>query len=209
MGAGASVPPADEFQTMLDTAWTDEATRATLIERLKTAQQFVGKKKREGSVGKVPFPLDTPKLDELWKAVDYNGNNFLSLAEIDKCIVESYPEFDNKPAIMRAYHACDRNKNGFISKSEFKNFWGYLEYFTELWEKFEGVDEDGDRRITLDEMVSFSKEIFGREISPETATTLFVEMDRNNGGMVLFYEFAAHMAVLHKKNFEVGKLPFE
>jgi len=208
MGAGASVPPADEFQTMLDTAWADDEQRATLIERLKTAQKFVGKKKRENSVGKVPA-LEAAKLDEMWAVVDYNGNNFLSLAEIDKCIVESYPEYDNKPAIMRAYHACDRNRNGFISRREFTNFWGYLQYFTELWEKFEGVDDDGDRRITLDEMIQFSKDIFGRELSPETATTLFVEMDRNNGGMVLFYEFAAHMAVLHKKNFEVGKLPFE
>ena len=39
--------------------------------------------------------------------MDYNGNGALSLAEIDAAVVELYPGFNNKPALMRAYHAAD------------------------------------------------------------------------------------------------------
>lgn len=33
-----------------------------------------------------------------WEAIDYNGNGLVSLAEIDKWVVESYPKLNNKPA---------------------------------------------------------------------------------------------------------------
>jgi hypothetical protein len=37
------------------------------------------------------------------------GNGGLSLAEIDKAVLELYPTFNNKPALMRAYKAADRS----------------------------------------------------------------------------------------------------
>ena len=48
---------------------------------------------------------DKAYLDETWGKLDFNGNNKVSLAEIDKMIVEQ-PDWqlcDNKPALMRAY----------------------------------------------------------------------------------------------------------
>ena len=39
-----------------------------------------------------------------------NGNGRLSLAEIDRAIIEYYPQFGkNKRVIMRAYKAADKN----------------------------------------------------------------------------------------------------
>ena len=41
-----------------------------------------------------------------WKSLDFNGNNVVSLAEIDKWVVEHYPQLNHKPALMRAYKVC-------------------------------------------------------------------------------------------------------
>ena len=51
--------------------------------------------------------------------MDFNGNGSLSLAEIDKAIVELWPQFDHKRALMRAYQAADRNGDGMIDFKEF------------------------------------------------------------------------------------------
>lgn len=217
MGAGASSSGGeistsmDDFKESLAAAWdyNDGAQQAQINEMLKIAQKFIGEKRREMSVGKIDYPPAQDKLDELWRLCDYNGNNFSSLAEIDKMIVENFPEYDNKPAVMRAYQCIDRNNNGFISKHEFRDFFGYLDYFTKLWHKFEGIDDDGDRRISYEEMKAHSKEIFGRELSDESATILFHSLDRNNGGKILFYEWVAYQAALDRKDFTIDKLPFE
>jgi Ca2+-binding EF-hand superfamily protein len=58
----------------------------------------------------------------IFTKIDYNGNNILSLAELDKAVIETWPAFDNKPAIMRAYQTADKNCDGFIKKKEFRFF---------------------------------------------------------------------------------------
>ena len=40
---------------------------------------------------------------KVFAAWDANGNGGLSLAEIDKGVAADYPEYDHKPALMRAY----------------------------------------------------------------------------------------------------------
>jgi hypothetical protein len=44
-----------------------------------------------------------------------NGNGGLSLAEVDKAIVELFPKYDFKPALMQAFKAADRDGNGFVT----------------------------------------------------------------------------------------------
>ena len=64
-----------------------------------------------------PTPLVAPtkaEREKLFKRMDYNGNGALSLAEIDKAVLELYPGFDNKPALMRAYKAADVSADGFV-----------------------------------------------------------------------------------------------
>ncbi|GBG28504.1 Calmodulin [Hondaea fermentalgiana] len=220
MGAGASAQGGklaegtndiEAFKKSLEEAWAynDGEQQQDIVNMLKAAQKFVGEKRRELSVGKIDYPPANEKLEELWKLCDYNGNGFSSLAELDKMIVENFPEYDNKPAVMRAYQCIDRNNNGFISKREFRDFFGYLDYFTKLWDKFESIDDDNDRRISYEEMKRHSKEIFGRELSEESATILFHSLDRNNGGKILFYEWVAYQAALDRKDFTIDKLPFE
>ena len=92
---------------------------------------------------------DREARNTLFDAIDFNGNGALSLAEIDKAVVSGFlgkamhcPDFDHKPALMRAYHAADASHDGFIERSEFMKLLKYLVYFNNLWHKF------GTRRKT-------------------------------------------------------------
>ena len=89
----------------------------------------------------------------LFRRMDYNGNGALSLAEIDKAVVELYPGIDHKPVLMRAYKATDKGQDGLIERREFRKLLHYLVYFNNLWHKFEEIDSDGDRRLTEAEFV--------------------------------------------------------
>lgn len=95
---------------------------------------------------------------KLFRAFDVNGNNWLSLAEIDKGLrdVLELPElFDAKPVIMRAYRSsltkvkskCELT-DGLVSRGGFKWTLIYLRFYYELWEDFEKIDSDGERRIS-------------------------------------------------------------
>jgi len=136
--------------------------------------------------------MDVPPKDEamaLFDRIDYNGNGFLSLAELDKAVLELYPEWNNKPAMMRAYKSCDTNGDGFVKQREFEMFLRFLVYYNNLWHDFSQGDNDKDRRLTKDEFLSLAAKM---EIeSPEAA---FEEMDQNSGGVVLFDEFCTWMA---------------
>ena len=90
--------------------------------------------------------------------MDMNGNNYLSLAEIDKGVrdVLQLPElFDTKPVIMRAYQAArakfaSKHSYGddYVSKAEFRFLLIYLREYYEYWENFQFIEVDGDRRIS-------------------------------------------------------------
>ena len=126
---------------------------------------------------------DEKQRDALFSRIDCNGNGGLSLAEIDKACVELWPHFNNKPALMRAYKSADRNGDGFITRREFKKLLQYIIYFTGLWDKFESIDTDGDRRLSLEEFIVGSAMV-GHPLSPTEARTAFQAMDDNGGGVV-------------------------
>merc|ERR1711970_667459 len=67
---------------------------------------------------------DKKQLKDLWHHIDFNGNNIVSLAEIDKLAVEKYPLLNHKPALMRAYKATIKSPNAdgddWVDKKEFK-----------------------------------------------------------------------------------------
>ena len=89
--------------------------------------------------------------------MDFNGNGSLSLAEIDKAIVELWPQFDHKKAVLRAYKAADRNGDGFIRRREFRLLLEYIIYFNRLWDTFESIDANHDQRLDRDEFSAASK----------------------------------------------------
>jgi len=139
------------------------------------------------------IPPSDDEIVQKFNEMDYNGNKIISLAEIDKLISQRYPLFDNKPALMRAYKAADTNKNGFISLKEFKNLWKYIIYYNNLWQKFEKVDFNNDRRIDFKEFKQFSSSLFDTNLTDKEYLYLFDLIDLNNGGKILFNEFCSFM----------------
>ena len=127
----------------------------------------------------------------LWKCLDYNGNNIVSLAEIDKFVIERFPLLNHKPALMRAYKKTtlkDGDGDSWVEKKEFRALLWNLFYFNKVFQIFELIDEDNDRRLTLDEFKS-NLSVLGMSLSDEDSEKEFKLIDKNNGGIVLFIEF--------------------
>lgn len=191
MGASVSVKlESQSFLNLVDENFVKDPTMVTkIVKECNKKVNSLNKKRKK--------LLDIPSSDDITKsfeAMDYNNNNMISLAEIDKYIVEGYPNYDNKPALMRAYKAADLNGNGFLNKKEFQNLWKYIEYFNNLWHAFDEVDKDNSRRISLSEFKTFSKSLFDSDLSDKEAEYLFDLIDKNNGGKILFIEFCGFMA---------------
>ena len=90
----------------------------------------------------------------IFRRMDYNGNGVLSLAEIDKAVVELWPQLNNKQVLMRAYQAADVNGDGLIGRREFRLLLQYVLYFHRLWDRFDAIDTDHDHRLTLSEFTN-------------------------------------------------------
>eukprot|EP00744_Colponema_vietnamica_P020860 GILI01029687.1.p1 GENE.GILI01029687.1~~GILI01029687.1.p1 ORF type:complete len:207 (-),score=31.80 GILI01029687.1:90-662(-) len=144
---------------------------------------------------------------DLFNRID-NGNGYLSLAEIDKGLRDEIklPDIYNaKPVIMRAFQSVKDVHNGHVTKSgqelgqhyversEFRLLLKYLYGYFQLWEIFEAIDVDGDRRIDRHEFILNGSETFrswGFAKSDEEMEIIFDHMDGNGGGYVLFDELA-------------------
>ncbi len=144
---------------------------------------------------------DRAAQDALFDAFDVNANGKLSLAEIDKAIVEAFPAFDHKPALLLAYKAAEPAVYGeaSITRSSFARLLQYIVYFNNLWHQFEVIDADGDRRITEDEWVRGCA-IVGLKVSAAEARSAFQKMCVDNhahNGYVLFGWFCEWCARTH------------
>jgi len=137
---------------------------------------------------------DNSKLKPLWERIDFNGNNIVSLAEIDKLAVEAYPLLNHKPALMRAYKATIKtgNDDDWVQKKEFKTLLGNLIYFNKIFWLFDNVDGDKDRRLTEKEF-KWCLACLGEKMSDAEATAEFRRVDRNGGGIILFDEFCKYV----------------
>jgi Ca2+-binding EF-hand superfamily protein len=143
---------------------------------------------------------DHAKLLDLWHRIDFNGNNIVSLAEIDKLVVEKYPLLNHKPALMRAYKATIKAGNGddWVQKAEFKSLLANLFYFNKLFWLFEDVDADHDRRMAFPEFKKLLT-ITGcmQKMSEAECHADFRKVDKNGGGIILFNEFCIYFT--HKE----------
>jgi len=145
--------------------------------------------------------IDTSSLKKLWRKLDYNGNNVVSLAEIDKMVVEMcsngvWPAWlNNKPALMRAYKKTilkDGDGDDWVEKKEFHALLLNIFWFNRLWEIFEHVDGDHDRRVDAREFQG-GMNALGLNMSPTEAQQEFAKVDTNGGGQVLFVELCAYV----------------
>lgn len=141
---------------------------------------------------------DESGLAKLWKQLDYNGNNIVSLAEIDKLVGEKYPLLNQKPALMRAYKKttgkgtaastdCD-----FVEFAELGDLLKNLFYFNRLYHIFDKIDTDDDKRIDLAELKRGFPllKLEGKHNVDE----VFRAIDTNGGGIILFDEFCSWYA---------------
>eukprot|EP01043_Picozoa_sp_COSAG02_P025938 COSAG02_NODE_1478_length_12404_cov_353.335067_7_plen_941_part_00 len=140
--------------------------------------------------------LTMPNKEErarIFRRMDYNGNGVLSLAEIDKAVVELWPQLNNKQVLMRAYQAADVNGDGLIGRREFRLLLQYVLYFHRLWDRFDAIDTDHDHRLTLSEFTNGCS-LLGIPVADNEAANVFGEMDTDNGGVVRFTEFCVWCA---------------
>lgn len=129
----------------------------------------------------------------LFDRFDANGNGGLSLAEIDKAVLELWPQYDHKRALMRAYQAADTNKDGFIKRREFRALLKYIVYFNGLWDTFEAIDANHDHRLNKEEFAAGCQQL-NMQLTKAEVAEQFSLMDENGGGFVLFDEFCAWCA---------------
>ena len=130
--------------------------------------------------------------DEFWEILDVNGNGKVSLAEIDKLMVYSYPKLNNKKALMRAYKQTCLMDGGdgdaWVEPEELPMLLVNLFYFNKLYAAFIDIDRDFDRRLDKKEFYLGAKKL-GLKLKRREAEKEFAKMDANGGGVVLFDEF--------------------
>lgn len=185
----------------------DEFCSALLEQDLSSSKAFVNTKAATSKIPSAAAMLTftaksatLPTLHDIQQAftrADVNGNGMLSLAEIDKLIVEAWPHFNHKPSLMRAYRAADANRTGFISKSEFRRLVVLLHVYTKAFAVFQLIDgavstssTGGDRRINKSEFIHGCR-ILGCNADKSDAEIgkIFDACDKNGGGQLLFDEF--------------------
>jgi len=130
----------------------------------------------------------------LWRGLDFNGNGIVSLAEIDKWVVERYPLLNCKPALMRAYKKTtlkDGNGDDWVQRIEFIKLLRNIFYFNRVYLVFDELDTDDDRRIDINE---FKTGFAVLKMEDHKAEDVFSEIDRNGGGFILFNEFCSWFA---------------
>jgi len=165
----------------------DKATHGQFVQKKKLADFDKLEAEIKGMMN------DQSKLRKLWKSLDFNGNNIVSLAEVDKMVHDKYPLLNHKPALMRAFQSTLREGDGdeWVEKHEFKMLLGNLFYFNKLFWLFDQVDEDKDRRMTLKEF-QWCMNMCDVKMSESKAKAEFAKVDVNGGGIILFDEFCRY-----------------
>merc|ERR1719162_1368270 len=137
--------------------------------------------------------VKTENLKQLWRKLDFDGNNVVSLAEFDKLVVEmtqsgAWPDWlNNKPALMSAFQKAKAGADGanadFVEKSEFHDLLLNMFWFNKLYNVYESIDTNHDRRIDLNEFKKGLNKL-GLTLGDEQAQQAFSDIDTNHGGEV-------------------------
>ena len=136
---------------------------------------------------------------KLWSQIDYNGNRYVSLAEVEKGlrdVIQNDTLFRAKPAIMRAFQYAKNYTKGtskygddYLEKRDFRIFLVALRQRFEYYVAFKRIDTGEDQRIDFEEFKAAMPEIekwVGKISNPEEE---FKKIDSNGLGQILFDEF--------------------
>lgn len=146
--------------------------------------------------------MDSSSLKQLWRKLDKDGNNVVSLAEIDLLVSEMvktgvWPAWlHNKQAMQRAYEKTtkmdDNDGDDFVEKEEFHSLLLNLFWFGHLHQLFEDIDTDHDDKMSLQEFMQGMSKL-GLQLSEQEAQAEFRTIDMDHGGNILFAEFCAYV----------------
>jgi Ca2+-binding EF-hand superfamily protein len=146
--------------------------------------------------------MDSSSLKQLWRKLDKNGNNNVSLAEIDLLVQEmvktgTWPQWlNNKQSMQRAYEKTtkmdDNDGDDFVEKEEFHSLLLNLFWFGHLHQLFDDVDTDDDDKINLSEFMQGMQKL-GLQLSEREAEAEYRTIDMDQGGQILFTEFCSYV----------------
>ena len=156
----------------------------------------------EGLIQRLPVKKtveDRTKRLQLWKAIDMNGNGFVSLAEFDRGVrdVLNLPNiFSLKKVLIRAFNASKEKIKGkskhskdYVEWLEFRILLVYLRQYFEYYVMFCRIDTSDDFKIDFNEFKKAlpTLEKWGVKITDPKAE--FKKIDENNSGSIMFEEF--------------------
>jgi hypothetical protein len=159
---------------------------------------------------------------QLFKSMDYNGNGMISLAEVDKCVIENLGLGDvfPKKVMLRAFYAANQvaPKNGtltddMVTFSEFRVLLCALRRYLQCFEVFDVVDSavERDGRIDTAEVqrsesllkayglpeVGFDRMMQSTQRPPMETMACAVAAKNH---MILFQEFCSDFALRYNLN---------
>ena len=145
---------------------------------------------------------DREKRKVLWKAIDNNGNGYVSLAEFDKGVrdVLNLPDiFNLKKVIMRAFQAARTKQKAktkysdeYVEWLEFRFLLIYLRQYFEYYVMFCRVDDSGNSKIDLNEFKKAVPTLQKWGVKVENPDAEFKKIDSNNSGGIMFEEFCEY-----------------
>ena len=144
-------------------------------------------------------------IQRLWKAWDANRSGAMSLAELDKCIVEDAPPgwsgFEKADqSLIIAFSYADDDWSGEVSWPEFEGLMKNVVFFSMLLDWYQELDDTGDGRLEDWEFVDSARSIAQKCSFPEVKKIAtmsdsalqreFDRLDEDGGGKLMFAEFA-------------------
>ena len=147
---------------------------------------------------------DKAQLDAQWRSLDFNGNGIVSLAELDKWVVQSFPLLNNKSALRRAFiRTTSRDGDGddWVQRREFKALLVNVIYFNRAFELFDSIDTGRDQRVDFEEFFSAVGRL-GLGLDRKQALAEFQKIDTNGGGQLLFDEFCEWLVEINSFKFK-------
>lgn len=202
----------DEFSVWIarkmhvDNVVDEETYQDAYYGAYKVLQQADGHKVRSGPwwKGRMKLKAMTKKNDPkaksdraaLFRRLDRNNDQSISMDEFFRGVCRMWPEFDSMHSVTLAFHAADRSGDGTLQPSEFRLVLLYLIHYDDAWEGFKQMDTNTDGKLSLAEFQTGIHLLnLRRNIEDVTATFHTMKTDATN--CVHLDEFAVWLAVHH------------